>query len=149
MTIEIDIRPIAGTLPEHIHSLVVEARREGYHFLDRLIDEWSDGSNRFDRHGECLLMVFIGKVLVGIGGLTVEPEIIGALRIRRFYIHPSARGQGVGRLLADVLIGRARQATALLTVHSGSEDASAFWQALGFQPCLGDGYSHFLRLGET
>lgn len=147
MTIEIDIRPVTGTLPQQVHSLAIEARREGYRFLDRLIDEWSDDSNRFDRNGECLLMVFIGKVPAGIGGLTTEPRIAGALRIRRFYIHPSARGQGIGRMLADMLIDRARQATTLLTVHSGSEDASAFWQALGFQPCLGDGYSHLLRFG--
>lgn len=147
MAIEIDIRPIAGTLPGQVHSLAVAARCEGYRFLDRLIDEWSDGSSRFDRHGECLLMVFIGEVAAGIGGLTAEPKIVGALRMRRFYIHPSVRGQGVGHMLADVLIGRARQTTTLLTVHSGSEDASAFWRTLGFQPCLGDGYSHFLRLG--
>jgi GNAT superfamily N-acetyltransferase len=146
MTIEIDIRPVIGTLPQQIHSLAIEARREGYRFLDRLIDEWSDGSNRFDRNGECLLMVFIGKVPAGIGGLTAEPRIAGALRMRRFYIHPSARGQGIGRMLADALIGRARQMTTLLTVHSGTGDASAFWQALGFQECFGDGYSHLLRL---
>jgi GNAT superfamily N-acetyltransferase len=147
MTIEIDIRPIAGTLPEQVHSLAIEARREGYRFLDRLIEEWSDGSNRFDRHGEFLLMVFIGKAPAGIGGLTAEPKIAGALRMRRFYIHPSSRGQGIGRMLADALISRARQVTTLLAVHSGTEDASAFWQALGFHPCLGDGYSHLLRLG--
>jgi GNAT superfamily N-acetyltransferase len=146
MTIEIDIRPVIGTLPQQVHSLAIEARREGYRFLDRLIDEWSDGSNSFDRDGECLLMVFIGKVPAGIGGLTAEPRIAGALRMRRFYIHPSARGQGIGRMLADALIGRARQMTTLLTVHSGTGDASAFWQALGFQECLGDGYSHLLRL---
>jgi len=145
LAIEVDIRPIVGALPPHVHSLAIEARREGYRFIDRLIDEWFDGSNRFDRDGEYLLMAFAGEAPVGVGGLSAEPTIADALRMRRFYVHPSVRGQGIGRMLADALIDQARQATTLLTVHSGSEDASAFWQALGFQPHLGNGYSHLLR----
>jgi GNAT superfamily N-acetyltransferase len=111
-----------------------------------LIDEWANGGNRFDRDGECLLTAFAGEALVGIGGLTLEPTIDGALRMRRFYIDPSMRRQGIGRMLASSLVERARVMTTLLTVHSGSEDASVFWEALGFQPCFRDGYSHILRL---
>ncbi|WP_245472047.1 GNAT family N-acetyltransferase [Rhizobium jaguaris] len=146
MASEIDIRPVFGSLPQAIHSLAIEARSEGFRFLDRLIDEWSDGRNRFDRSGECLLTAYAGDKLAGVGGVTFEPGIAGALRMRRFYIHPSMRRRGIGRMLASSLIDRARPATSLLTVYAATEDAPAFWEALGFQQACSDGYSHILRL---
>ena len=37
------------------------------------------------------------RVLAGVGGLTIEPVVPGALRLRRFYVRPSFRRAGVGR----------------------------------------------------
>lgn len=141
----IDIVPMIGSLPHDMHVLAARASSEGYRFVDRLIGEWSDGSNRFERHGECLLAAYAGPQLVGIGGITVEPAIAGAFRMRRFYIDPAMRGRGIGRALAGELLDRARSITGLVTVHAGSPEAVAFWEFLGFQACSKDGYSHMLR----
>jgi len=45
---------------------------------------------RFDRHGEALLAARVTGVLAGIGGLTIEPVLAGALHMRRFYVRPSS-----------------------------------------------------------
>jgi GNAT superfamily N-acetyltransferase len=45
--------------------------------------------------------------LAGIGGLTIEPVVPGAFRMRRFYVRRPFRRQGIGRKLALALIGPA------------------------------------------
>jgi len=47
-------------------------------------------------------------VLAGVGGMTVEAAMSGALRMRRFYISPAMRGRGIGRMLALALLDHAR-----------------------------------------
>ncbi|MDE1993507.1 MAG: GNAT family N-acetyltransferase [Rhizobiaceae bacterium] len=148
MALMIEVSHVSSDLPEGLSSLAMEARREGYRFVDRLVDEWVDGRNRFDRNGERLMMANIDGSLVAIGGLTIEPAMTEALRMRRFYVHPSYRGQGIGGLLARELLEHARHATNQVTVNAGTVGAAAFWQKLGFQLCERDGYSHILRLAE-
>ncbi|WP_431825239.1 hypothetical protein [Burkholderia sp. F1] len=43
-------------LPPQPADLERAASEQGFSFIGRLIDEWRDGSNRFDKPGECLLM---------------------------------------------------------------------------------------------
>jgi hypothetical protein len=42
-------------------------------------------ATRFDRDSEALLAVRVGGTLAGIGGLTIDPFVSNALRMRRFY----------------------------------------------------------------
>ncbi|HEY3912364.1 MAG TPA: hypothetical protein VGM07_21120 [Stellaceae bacterium] len=63
-----------------------EARSEGYYMLEALAAEWIAGKTRFDRAGEALFAAYANNVLAGIGGLTWESTILGALRMRRFYV---------------------------------------------------------------
>ena len=113
--------------------------------IGRLIAEWASGATRFDRDGERLLAAYLQGVLAGIGGLTMEPAITGALRMRRFYVRPRFRRQGVGRELAATLLGQAMPQVRLVTVNAATPDAPAFWEALGFVPDRRDGFSHILR----
>jgi GNAT superfamily N-acetyltransferase len=96
---------------------------------------------RFDRPGEVLLIVYSGDELVGVGGLTVEPKLPNAFRMRRFYVAPSCRGHGVGMQLAERLMGLAGSAE-VLTVNAGDEEAAQFWERLGFTKTTGDGFTH-------
>jgi GNAT superfamily N-acetyltransferase len=142
----IDIRLIRDRMPQEIAALESEARREGYHHLTRLIQEWSAGETRFEHDGERLLGAYIGEVLAGIGGVTVEHEVAGALRMRRFYVHPAMRRHRVGRMLALALLDHARSFCSIVTVHAGNDDAAKFWESLGFQPYGRVGHTHVLAL---
>ena len=53
--------------------LVAESEQAGLGFLRRLADEWTGGVNRFDRLGEALFGARIGRELVAVGGLNVDP----------------------------------------------------------------------------
>ncbi|MGO6849120.1 GNAT family N-acetyltransferase [Rhizobium beringeri] len=142
----IDIRTFRDGLPQEIADLESEARREGYLHITRLVDEWSTGDNRFQRDGERLLGAYADEVLAGIGGMTVETAMSGALRMRRFYMRPAMRGRGIGRMLAMALLDHARSFCTVVTVHAGNDGAARFWESIGFQPHGRDGHSHLLAL---
>ena len=130
---------MAGALPAGLPALRAEARCEGFHFLDRLASEWEGGTVRFDRPGEVLLAASMADVLAGVGGLTLDPVMPGALRMRRFYVHPAFRRHGIGRALAVTLLERPSTAGRRVTVNAGTAAAPVFWKALGFvaEPCCG------------
>ena len=99
---------------------------------------------RFDGNGEALLAAHVTGVLAGIGGLTNEPILPGALRMRRFYVRPLFRRAGIGRTLAMVLLGRARITGLLVTVNAATASV-LFWESLGFAPDMRDGHTHLYR----
>lgn len=118
-------------LPAGLAALRTEALSEDYRFLERLAAEWEAGA-RFDRPGEALLTASLAGVIAGVGGLTADPAVPGALRMRRFYIHPAYRRQGIGRRLAMALLERPGTAGRSVTVNAGTAEAPMFWEALGF-----------------
>jgi len=87
------------TLPDDIAALLGASLAEGHNLVKRLVDEWNDGTNRFDRPGEIALQARLGTKLVGVGGLNRDPYMDdpGVGRIRHLYVSPHARRQGVGR----------------------------------------------------
>jgi GNAT superfamily N-acetyltransferase len=136
---------IAGALPAGFDALREEARAEGYRFIDRLATDWASGEARFDREGEILLGLWIAGELAGIGGLTFDPVLADALRMRRFYVRPIFRRRGFGRTLAEALLERARSSGRPVTVNAAS-GSETFWEALGFRPDSHDGHSHVLTV---
>ena len=142
----LQLRPIVDELPTAFDDLGAEASGEGHRFVDRLAAEWAAGQMRFDGCGEMLLAGYINGELAGIGGLTIEPAVPGALRMRRFYVRPSQRRSGVGRRLALALLERAEDATGLVTVNA-QRDSFPFWESLGFRPDQRDGRTHAQNLG--
>ena len=80
--------------------------------MDRLIDDWESGRNRFSEPGEKLHGVFAGGGLVAVGGLNRDPyvqrENVG--RLRHIYVHPRCRRLGIGKLVVAALLkGLSRQ----------------------------------------
>jgi GNAT superfamily N-acetyltransferase len=65
--------------------------------------------------------------------------------MRRLYVRPLFRRQGIGSKLALILVERAFRTGRLVTVNAGNVDAAAFWETLGFAPSLRDGYTHTLH----
>ena len=130
-------------LPAGFDALRAEADAEGHRNMARLAEELATGSTRF----EALFAAMLGGELVGIGGMTLEPEATAepAIRMRRLYVARRARLGGVARTLASALIQEAWDSVALLTVHAGNPGAARFWEAQGFGPVEGRPWSHELR----
>jgi GNAT superfamily N-acetyltransferase len=141
------LQPVIEELPAGFDALRAEARAEGYRFVDRLATDWMSGTIRFDREGEALLVARTNGVLAGIGGLTIEPVVPDALRMRRFYVRLAYRRSGIGRKLATALLERARSYRRLVTVNAAPASA-AFWESLGFVPDSRDGHTHVRHLDE-
>lgn len=140
------IEPIVGELPFGLERLKREAAHEGYRFLERLATEWRSKNSRFERDGEALYGVYEGDDLVAIGGMTVDPVLSGAWRMRHFYVHPDCRGCGIGRRLATVLLDKLSAGKQVVAVNAGTAEASRFWEALGFVPDKRDEHTHVLKM---
>jgi GNAT superfamily N-acetyltransferase len=135
--------PVVERLPAGFDVLRQNARAEGHRNMDRLADDWASGAQRFDAAGEALLAALVAGELAGVGGITADPMMLGALRMRRFYVRAVFRRHGVGRRLAETLIARLRP-DVHLAVNAGTQQAARFWEALGFMPDQRDGHTHML-----
>ena len=140
----IRLERVIATLPARFAALREEARGDGHRMLDTLAAEWASGATRFDRPGEALYAAYADNVLAGIGGLTLEKAIAGALRARRFYVRIAHRRDGIGRALAERLLEDARRTGRTVTANAAA-GSEAFWEALGFVPDRRDGFTHILN----
>jgi len=138
---------VSNELPAGFDVLRAAARTEGHRNLDRLAAEWNANTMRFDREGEALLAARVGVELAGIGGLTIDPVLLGALRMRRFYVGKSFRRKGVGRAIAENLLAHAGTSGCLVTVNAAAR-SEPFWESLGFVSDLRDGHTHAILTTE-
>jgi GNAT superfamily N-acetyltransferase len=119
-----------------IEPLVKESETEGYRFLTRLVNDYQDGTNTFNKPGEALLSVRNeGGTIVAIGGVNQSPfsEDTQVARLQRFYVLDEARRQGVGSLLLKEIVDHSRDAFKVVTVRTESSKADAFYRANGFE----------------
>lgn len=134
---------VEGRLPDEILVLAAEARSEGYGMVDRLVSEWHDGF-RYTRRDETLILARSGEEPAATGGVTQDPAIPEALRMRRFYVRRAFRRSGLGRRLAELLMERAQQTGRSIYVHAGTAEGSLFWESLGFVREDVAGHTHIL-----
>ena len=93
----------AETLPTQMQVLADSAAQDGFQFLHRLIEDYTNGKNRFTETGEFFLTAYDDEKLVACGGLNIqhsdngEPSRIG--RVRLFYVLPEYRKHGIGKQL--------------------------------------------------
>jgi GNAT superfamily N-acetyltransferase len=107
--------------------LVAESELAGWRFLQKLLDEWAAGTNRFDKPGESLFAAWVAGRLIGVCGLNVDPYIqdgrIG--RLRHLYILSDFRLLGVGRRLVETVVAAAKGRFAVLRLRTESAEAGA------------------------
>jgi len=130
---ELQVVPAAPFLPGALGPLAAHADAEGIRIVSTVRARWEDGSERFLGPGEAILAAVAGDEVIGIGALSQCPDVLGALRMRRFYVAPSWRRHGVGRALASQLIEAGHAHTGILTCNAQASAAAApFWESLGF-----------------
>lgn len=133
-------------LPPEISSLAARASAEGFTFGQRLTDEWREGGNRFDRHGEVFFCAWMGDRLVGFGGLSCDPYSLSPEegRVRHVYVDAAHRQRGVGRVLLEAIVARARPSFERLRLST--QQAAPFYERLGFEPVDEVKATHALEL---
>ena len=137
---------ILDDLPEDFGALVDKASGEGVRSMARLAEDWSSGA-RFQDDGEALFVAFRAGALAGVGGLSMETGATEpARRLRRVYVCPGFRRQGVASALASALIHEGFKTVDLLTVNAAASPAAGpFWEAQGFVPDTSGSWTHVLR----
>jgi len=127
-------------------ALASLARGEGFRFLDRLIAEWHEGV-RFDGPGERLIGAFNRDRLVAIGGLNRDPYAGSPhiARLRRLYVAPDRRRDGLGRrLVASQLDGDNGQFK-VVRLKAPDVAAAAFYDAIGVTRIDNEDATHVVR----
>lgn len=118
-----------------INPLIETSLSEGFNFLLRLIDEWENGKNRFNKPNERLYQIEVGGEIVGIGGINNDPYSSSNKdgRIRHLYIHPNHRGKGFGKKIVRTIIADFGSNYEKFTLRTTTEAAAKFYEALGFR----------------
>jgi GNAT superfamily N-acetyltransferase len=137
--------PIAGL--EELHA---EAKKDGYNFIDTLVEEWAGGVNRFEAPGEVLCGHLNHGQLVAVGGLTIDPFTAEPHtgRIRRVYVRSAWRNQGVGRALVSTLVEVARKSFRHVRLRAENASAARLYESMGFTPINDPGATHTLSFED-
>ncbi|MBJ7932920.1 MULTISPECIES: GNAT family N-acetyltransferase [Bacillus cereus group] len=146
---DIHIQQIENLMKYEISHLVQDSKEGGFNFLIKLINEYENKINVFNKTGECLYGIFQGEKLIGIGGLNEDPYTennkIG--RVRRFYIAKEYRRKGLGRLLLVRILSDAKKYFNIVVLNTDTEQGDKFYTSGGF--VKGKKYvraSHYLNL---
>lgn len=128
-------------------QLQAEALLEGFLFIERLWKEWENGTNRFTAPGEKLFGCMDHSTLVAIGGINQDPfdSRPGIGRIRRVYVRPAWRNQGIGQALVYTLVQNARTSFTALHLRTDNPAAARLYERMGFSRSLTSNATHILN----
>ncbi|HAM81981.1 GNAT family N-acetyltransferase [Ornithinibacillus bavariensis] len=144
-----EVKRIHNLLNFDLDSLVKQSREEGFCFVERLVNDYKNGSNTFNDFGEGLFGVFNDdNVLVAIGGLNKDPFSYGQNigRLRRFYVSKAYRRNGIGSLLVKEIINEAKRYYKILVLYTDTEQADKFYTLIGFsKENIYSNSSHFIE----
>ncbi|MBS2037366.1 GNAT family N-acetyltransferase [bacterium] len=124
-----------------LQPLIEASLAEGHHFLQRLAREAEEGSNTFQGAGEAFFFAYQDGRLVGTAGLNLDPfeKDPNVGRVRRVYVLPGYRGQGIARRLLQTVLKHNR--FPILHLRSTPE-ACRLYESLGFTPTGRDNPTH-------
>ena len=128
---------------KHIEDV---AKKEGYNLINRLVTEYDSGENKFDREGEQLIGFVMDDMIVALCGLNIEPTNIQYGRIKRLYVLPAYRNQGIGTELVNHLIEYARHYYKGVVVNIGNLSVNYFYESIGFNSVDNPSFTHLWLL---
>ncbi|ARP63892.1 GNAT family N-acetyltransferase [Mesorhizobium sp. WSM1497] len=143
------LKRLRPTMPA-FDTLKEESRLEGYWMLVRLADGWASGRSKFLKRGEALYGAWYGRELAGVCGLNIDPyfEGRGHGRVRHLFVSARHRRAGLGRMLVETVVDRARHHFAMLNTRAPQE-AFGFYERLGFQRVAGEEFvTHRMVFGK-
>ena len=118
---------------EELAELVVLSNAEGFRFIDRLGADSEAETPTFAAPGAFGFGWYLGEKLVAVGGMTPDPYVgIPAGRVRRVYVHPEHRRNGLGRGLIKAILEEGRSMYTLFTLRAATPEAAALYESLGF-----------------
>ncbi|KQU24336.1 GNAT family acetyltransferase [Bacillus sp. Leaf75] len=132
---QFELKRVKDLLNLDLTSLLTESQKEGFLFLERLINDYKNGTNTFSKPGEFLYGVFNQEgLIIAIGGINKDPfstnERIG--RLRRFYVSKDYRRIGVGRSLVTRILKDSSEHYENIVLYTDTEHADKFYTSLGF-----------------
>jgi GNAT superfamily N-acetyltransferase len=147
-----EVKQIQNLLHFDLNKLIKESKEEGFRFVERLANDYNNGSNTFNEMGEALFGVFNKKgEMIAIGGLNIDPfsnqPYIG--RLRRFYVSKEYRRNGIGSLLLKKIINEAEKYFKILVLHTDTKPAEDFYASFGFsKENLYANSTHYMELSR-
>ncbi|MBE5101653.1 MULTISPECIES: GNAT family N-acetyltransferase [Priestia] len=132
---QFELKRVKDLLNIDLANLIIESKKEGFLFLERLIKDYKSGTNTFSKPGEFLYGVFNQEgSVIAIGGINKDPfstnERIG--RLRRFYVSKGYRRKGVGKSLVTRILKDASEHYEHIVLYTDTEHADMFYSSLGF-----------------
>lgn len=138
----------AGSEPPDLTALLSPSLDERHGLVLRTLDEWADGTNRFDEPGEVFYVASIAENTVGICGLNIDPFIdepkVG--RIRHLYVHPDFRRREIGRSLVNACLSDAGRSFDRVRLRTFEPVAAGFFESIGFLRTREPAATHSLEL---
>jgi ribosomal protein S18 acetylase RimI-like enzyme len=126
----------------------MDAKEDGYRFVQRTIDEWLLHINSFSKKGEVLYGISVDDKIVAIGGLNIDPflddESIG--RVRHLYVHRDYRENGFSKVLLKNIIRKAKKHFTYLRLSTTNEIAAELYEKLGFERVKEHKATHSMKL---
>ncbi|MGF9888762.1 GNAT family N-acetyltransferase [Priestia megaterium] len=119
-----------------IKELLTESQEEGFFFLTKLVAEYKNGQNVFNKTGERLWGVYGEQnELIGVAGLNQDPysQHTNVGRVRRFYVSAQFRRKGIGKRLLKEVIHYAENYYDSLVLYTHTEEAKLFYERNGFK----------------
>lgn len=149
---EITIAEVRKLLHHNLEPLISASGDEGYEFVQRLWNEYENGTNRFDTGGGVLYAANDDNAMVAIGGIHPDPYLNDPKirRVRHLYVLPDYRRHGLGGLVMRKLISHSQAHFHTLTLRTLTEHGDKFYKSLAFNDEKRfDQATHWLKLTDT
>ncbi len=138
-------------LIQQLSPLAKNAKEDGYNFVQRTIDEWNSGINKFDLKNEVLYGVKINNDIVAIGGCNQDPYVMNERigRIRHVYVHKDFRGLGLSTMLMDKVLDFAKERYPIIRLSTNNPVAAMIYENYGFTREFDKKQTHILHNEDT
>jgi predicted GNAT family acetyltransferase len=135
--IEYEIKEINDLNIESIIPLQEEAiYQDGTRIVDKMINEWKNGENKFDKKGEKAWGLFVGDECIAFAGVNIDPYLEGndgsVGRLRHVYVAKKYRGMGLSKVLVRTALDHAKKHFKVVRLTTNNPIARHVYESFGF-----------------